>query len=117
MAYTQLIYQIIFSTKNREKVLEPEKRDILFRYISGILANKNCHLYCINGVEDHIHILTHIHPSIAIASLIKDIKVASSIWIKNNHIFDRFTGWQSQYGAFTYSIREKENLIKYVNPT
>jgi putative transposase len=114
MAYTQLIYQIIFSTKNREKVMYLEKRDILYKYISGILSNKNCHLYCINGVEDHLHILTHVHPGIAIASLVKDIKVASSIWIKTNNVFKGFNGWQSKYGAFSYSVKEKENLIKYV---
>jgi len=114
MAYTQLLYQIIFSTKDREKILATENRDLLFKYISGILANKNCHLYCINGIEDHIHILTHVHQGVAIASLVKDIKIASSIWIKANNVFDGFKGWQSKYGAFSYSVNEKENLIKYI---
>jgi len=114
MAYTQLLYQIIFSTKGRDKTLLKNGRQQLFNYISGILNNKKCHLYCINGESDHIHILTHIHQSIAVSSLVKDIKIATSIWIKENIIFPHFIGWQEKYGAFTYSIKEKENLIKYI---
>ena len=112
--YTQLLYQIVFSTKYREKTLTKNNRDELFKYISGLLKNKKCHLYIINGVEDHIHIITHIHPTISLSSLIKDIKVASSLHIKEKNLFLDFISWQEGYGAFTYSIKEKDRLIKYV---
>ena len=65
-------------------------------------------------MEDHLHIVTHIHPSIALADLVKNIKVASSGFIKDNGIFPNFFGWQDGYGAFTYSIKEKSRLIEYV---
>jgi REP element-mobilizing transposase RayT len=89
-------------------------QEILYKYIWGILKNKNCHLYRIGGVEDHIHIITHIHPAVAVAYLIKDIKIASSNYIKAENIFSDFNGWQEGYGAFTYSILAKDNLIEYV---
>lgn len=112
--YTQIIYQIVFSTKYRERTLTKTNRDELFKYIWGLLKNKSCHLYRINGVEDHLHIVTHIHPSIALASLVKDIKLASSKHIKTNKLFKDFGGWQDGYGAFTYSMKEKDRLIEYV---
>ena len=112
--YTQIIYQIVFSTKNREKVLEKNNRPELFKYIWGILNKKQCHLYRINGVEDHIHIVTHLHPSIALADIVKDIKVSSALFIKEKKLFEGFTSWQSGYGAFTYSVDAKESLIDYV---
>lgn len=112
--YTQLIYQIVFSTKNRRPALHKNNRDHLFKYVSGLLENKKCHLYRINGVEDHLHIVTHIHPTISISSLVKDIKLASSIFIKEQGLFPNFDGWQEGYGAFTYSIKEKDRLIAYV---
>jgi REP element-mobilizing transposase RayT len=112
--YTQLLYQIVFSTKERNPVLAKPNRARLFRYISGILKNKNCHVYIINGVEDHIHILTHIHQSIAIADLVKDIKVASNLFIKQQNLFSDFTYWQEGYGVFSYSIKEKYRLINYI---
>ncbi len=112
--YTQILYQIVFSTKYRERTLIKEHRAELFKCIWGILKNKNCHLYRINGVEDHLHIVTHLHPSVALASLVKDIKLASSDYIKEAKLFPNFNGWQDGYSAFTYSIESKNNLIKYV---
>ena len=112
--YTQILYQIIFSTKNREKILKEERRPELFNYIWGVMNNNNCHLYQINGVEDHIHILTHLHPSVALAELVKDVKISSSKMIKGENLFPKFEGWQVGYGAFTYSIEAKGQLIEYI---
>lgn len=112
--YTQILYQIVFSTKYREPTLIAKDRDNLFKYITGVLQKKNCHLYRINGVEDHLHIATHVHPSVAVSDLVKDIKLASTDHIKKKKLFPDFGGWQGGYGAFTYSIRDKENLIRYV---
>jgi putative transposase len=112
--YTQILYQIVFSTRNRKKSLSKESRDELFMYIHGILKNKNCHVYRINGVTDHIHIVTHIHPTISLASLIKDIKLATTEYIEFEFLFPGFDGWQDGYGAFTYAISAKDNLIEYV---
>lgn len=112
--YTQTLYQIIFGTYNNSKVLSPDNSPILYKYMAQIIKNKKCHLYIINGVEDHIHILTDLHPTIALANLVKDIKVASSGFIKENNLFPGFQGWRKGYGAFTYSIKEKEALINYI---
>lgn len=112
--FTQILYQIVFSTKDRKPVLAKENRTKLFRYIFGILKNKNCHLYRLNGVEDHVHILTSIPPSTSLAELVKDIKLGSSAYIKRNNLFPAFTNWQDGYGAFTYSFKEKDLLIEYV---
>jgi putative transposase len=112
--YTQILYQIVFSTKNRERSLSKDQRDELFRYISGILKNKKCHLYIIGGVEDHLHILTHLHPSVSLSSLVKDIKLASSEYIKAKKLFRSFNGWQEGYGAFTYSMKERDILVNYI---
>jgi len=113
-SFIQILYQIIFSTKNREKVLIEKNRSKLFNYIWGVIKNKKSYLYRINGIDDHIHILTHLHPTIALSDFIKDIKVSSSIMIKEKNLFPQFNGWQIGYGAFTYSIDAKEKLIKYI---
>lgn len=65
-------------------------------------------------MEDHLHILTHVHPIVAPSSLIKDIKLASSDFIKSERIFSNFNGWQEGYAAFTETIKARERLIQYV---
>ena len=112
--FTQSIYQIVFSTKYREHSLTKPNREELYKYIWGVLKNKNCHLYRIGGITDHIHILTHIHPAISLASLVKDIKLSSSEYIKSLKLFPDFDGWQNGYGGFTYSIKDKDRLIEYI---
>mgnify|MGYP002640270154 FL=1 len=112
--YTQIIFQIVFGTKNNERTMIKSGQENLYKYICGILKNKKCHLYRIGGVEDHIHIVTHVHPTVAVAYLLKDVKIASSAYIKAENIFPDFNGWQDGYGAFTYSISAKDNLIEYV---
>lgn len=112
--HTQLLYHFVFSTKHRKPTMVTEQKKRLFAYIHQLLTNKNCHLYRINGVEDHLHILTHVHPSISVSSLIKDIKLAADDFIKREEIFPKFKGWQEGYGAFSESISSKDRLITYI---
>ncbi len=112
--YTQILYHIIFSTKHRKPTLPAANRPELFKYIWGILKNHKCHLYRIGGISDHLHIVTHIHPTISLAALIKDIKLASSNYIKSNHLFPTFDHRQAGYAAFTYTFNNRDRLIDYV---
>lgn len=112
--FTQIYYHIVYSTKDRERVLTEDKRESLFRYTWGILKNKDCHLYRIGGVEDHLHILTSVHPTVALAELVKDIKTSTSAWIKRDGVFPGFTHWQDGYGAFTVAHGDKDAVIEYI---
>ena len=84
------------------------------KYIWGIVKNNNCKLYRVNGIEDHIHIFSDLHPSVCLADYVKDIKVASSIWMKDSGMFLDFKGWQDGYGAFTYSKEHVSLVASYI---
>jgi REP element-mobilizing transposase RayT len=112
--YTQICYHIVFSTKERRPTLKEDRRPDLFRYIWGVLKNRQCHLYRINGVADHVHILTSLHPTVSLADLVKDIKTGTSLWIKNETVFPMFTNWQDGYAAFTHSREQIDPLIEYI---
>ena len=113
-SFKQIYYQIVFGTKHRQPTINEAHCKELYRYIWGIIENKKCKLYQINGIEDHIHIFCDLHPSLALADLVKDIKVASSLWMKASDQFPAFRGWQDGYGAFTYNIRQRDMIINYV---
>ena len=112
--FRQIFYQVVFGTKNREASISTDNEDELYNYIRGIVNNRKCKLYRVNGMPDHIHIFLELHPAICLSELVKDIKVASSIWMKDSGKFRLFSGWQDGYGAFTYSIREKDMIIDYI---
>ncbi len=113
-SYRQILYQIVFATKNREDAILGIHCEELYKYIWGVIKDKDCKLHRINGIEDHLHIACDLHPTIALADFIKDIKVSSSIWMKDNGKFPLFKGWGDGYGAFTYSFRDRNLLIEYI---
>ena len=112
--YRQIFYQIIFGTENRKPTISKSHDEELYKYISGTIKNKKCKLYRINGVEDHIHIMSDLHPSVCLSDYVKYIKVASSLWMKESGKFPEFEAWQEGYGAFTYSVSEKDMIINYI---
>jgi putative transposase len=113
-SHRQILYHIIFGTKYRKPVIDPYHKAELYHYIWGIVKNKKCILYQINGSNDHIHILADLHPSVSLADFVKDIKVASSIWMKESGNYPGFQGWAEGYGAFTYPYRDKAVILNYI---
>ncbi len=113
--YTQFLYQLVFGSKGHQQFLSSKNQDLLFGYIAGVLKNKSCHSYIVGGVCNHIHIITHIHPAVCPAYLIKDIKEAThALILRERSLFPNFPGWQVGYSGFTYHISAKESLINYV---
>ena len=113
-SYRQLLYHIVFRTKNSMPSVNPEYADQLFSYITGIIKNKNSHLYRINGTENHLHILTDLHPSIALSDFMRELKVSTSVWMKERGLFPSFDGWADGYGSFTCSYMDLGDLIDYI---
>jgi putative transposase len=112
--YSQLFIHIIFSVKGRQNIIRKEFKDDLYKYITGIIKEKNHKLYRINGMLDHIHIFLSLNPDESVSSLVKEIKRCSSIFInKNNWIAGHFE-WQSGYGVFSYSKSQFEEVCKYI---
>jgi len=113
--YTQILYHIIFATKFRKPTLtKSENRQKLYANWSGLISNRKSKALIINGVEDHVHMLVNIHPTISVSNLVKELKNAGSIYIRENHLFPSFTYWQNGYGAFTYSNEAIPRLCSYI---
>ena len=112
--YTDITCHLVFATKHRTHALDKARRDDLYRFIWGVLKERKSHLYRIGGVEDHIHILTSLHPSMALASLVKEVKTASSAWIIGEGVFPTFEHWQEGYGAFSVAAKDRPGLIDYI---
>ncbi len=113
-SYRHLLYHLVFRTKDSLPTVKQEHVGQLYSYITVIIKHKNSHLYRINGVENHLHILTDLHPSIALADFMREIKVSSSLWMKNGGLFPSFNGWAEGYGSFTCSYMDMGRLIEYI---
>ena len=66
-------------------------------------------------MEDHIHILSDLLPTIALADYIREIKTYSSHWLKSNPKFPAFDGWADGYAALTYAWIDKDKISDYIS--
>lgn len=111
--YTQLHTQFVFAPKYRAALIQKEWQDRLYQYITGIFQANDHKMLQINGMPDHIHIFIGMRPTQSISSLIKNVKIESSKWIKENG-FSKSFAWQDGYGAFSYSKSHVPNVIRYI---
>lgn len=114
-AYRQILYHTIIDPYKREKVLTQQNENRLYSYIRAIINNKKCVLYAINGIEDHIHMLISIRVDIAISDFMKDLKVSSSKFIKQNKLFPCFKSWAVGYSIFTKDYSSLEMIKHYID--
>jgi len=88
----------------------------LYAYITGIIKNKNSHLYRINGVENHLHILTDMHPSIASADFMREVKASSSLWMKRVCCFHHSLDGKKDTVLLPALIRISADLLNILKP-
>ena len=114
MAYTQLLYHIVFRTKNsRMTISEPNER-LMYKYIFETSQNIGCTIHRIGGMPDHIHILVSLPPTLAVAQYVETVKTSLSKCFGHSPEFPAFEGWASGYAAITYSTREKDMIVNYI---
>jgi REP element-mobilizing transposase RayT len=85
--FTQHRYHIIFSTKQRRPLIKDEIRQELREYLCGIARNTQGKILNVNGMEDHLHVLANIKPSISVSDFVRTIKANSSRWASERTYF------------------------------
>lgn len=112
--YSQIYIQAIFAVEHRAELIQPQWKEDLFKYIAGIFRNKKQKLIAIGGIEDHIHLLFGLRPSVAISDLIRDVKSDSTEFVNKKRFVPGRFSWQEGFGAFSYSRSDLDTVAKYV---
>ena len=114
-SYTQLTVQFVFAVKGRANFILPKHNDELQKYITGIVQNRKSQVLAINNVSDHIHILIGLSPTYSVSKMVQEIKNNSSKFINQKGWYAQKFNWQTGYGAFTYTHRDRQLLIDYIH--
>lgn len=109
-----LYVHIIFSTKHRVNILQPEVEADLFAYMGGIANNNKSKLLAAGGTANHVHLLASLSKNIALSELVGDIKRDSSVWIKDQGLRYSKFHWQDGYGAFSVGYTQLNVVKKYI---
>jgi REP element-mobilizing transposase RayT len=110
--FSQIYIQVVFAVKNRNS--HPSWEADLYKYISGIVRNKQQKMLAINGMPDHIHFLIGMRPSCCLSDLIREIKKASNEFVHGKGFSEFKFSWQEGYGAFSYSHSALDQVIAYI---
>lgn len=112
--FTQIYIHAIFAVKGRANLLQKPWRDDVFKYMSGIIKNKNQKSIIVNGISDHVHLFIGLKPNMPISDLIRDIKNNTTNFINDQKWLKGKFSWQEGYGAFSYSHSQIKNVYDYI---
>ena len=65
--YSSNRVHVIFSTKNREKRIPPKIQPRFWAYMAGIARNHGFEALAVGGVENHVHALLIVPPTIPLS--------------------------------------------------
>jgi putative transposase len=112
---SKVILHIVFSTKNREPWLDRHIRQRMHAYLATICRDVDADFVQVDGVADHVHIVTTLPRTVSQAQLIEQIKKGSSKWIKSLDARYRGFFWQRGYGAFSVSPSQLDAVLDCIN--
>ena len=110
--FTKNHQHIVFSTAKRRKLIDKPFQPKLWAYIAGICRNHGIYVRAIGGIEDHVHLLIELPPTLAVAQAVLKVKSNSSKWVKGT---GKKFAWQKGYAAFSVSASNILAVERYVN--
>ena len=114
MSKTRLLCHIVYATKHRRNTINPANRHKLIAYTKTIINKNKSTSIEINCVNNHIHLLIDIHPTVSVAGIVKVIKQSTSTWMHENPDFPQFEKWQEGYFAGSVGPDGVERCKKYI---
>lgn len=112
---SDVLIHVVYCTKNRVPYLKsPDLREHLNGFIVGTLKEIGCASLITRSVEDHVHTLCQLSRTMSIAELVKQMKVTSSGWIKEQDPRLAEFYWQAGYGAFSVSHSNRDQVKHYI---
>jgi REP element-mobilizing transposase RayT len=111
-SYVSNHVHIVFSPKDRMRVISEAQQPKLWAYMAGIATNHGMHALAIGGIEDHVHALVSLPATMSIAKGVQPLKANSSRWM-NERRRTRFD-WQEGYFACSVSRSQISRVMKYI---
>jgi REP element-mobilizing transposase RayT len=73
-SYAQNHIHLVFSTKNREKLLARNFLPRLWAYTAAVCKNHDLLTFAVGGCEDHLHLLFRLPPTMPLADAVTLVK-------------------------------------------
>ena len=114
MSLWRLYYHLVWATKKRQPLITSTLEPQLYRYIIGKSDALGCIVHAVGGIEDHIHLVVSIPPSLSIANFVKQIKGSSAHYLNHYCASPSSFKWQRGYGVFSLGEKQLDRAVAYV---
>ena len=112
-SFTKIWIHAIWSTKEREPLIDQSVEQDIYNFISEQLKEQGCPVRIINGMPDHIHCLFLLSAQESISNVIKQVKGSSSHFINQSNLVPEKFAWQTGYAAYSVSESVVEKVFEY----
>ena len=110
----RIFYHFVWATQNREWFLVEERERAAHRLIESLARKQKCDVLALNGMPDHVHLVVSAPATKSAADLMHHIKGSSSTGLRKREFAGEAFGWQDNYGVFSLSKRDLQEVIAYV---
>jgi putative transposase len=111
---TAIYFHIVFSTKNRANLIDPEIESDLYSYMAGIIKNRNSRLIIGNGTQNHSHLLVSLDKNERLPDLVGSVKRNTTNWIRSQGGMNSKFQWQDGYSAFSVGYTHLDDVRNYI---
>ena len=115
MPYVRIWVHLIWSTKNREKIITKNLKPLLLKHILDNAKEKKIYVDQINCVQDHCHLLVSLGATQSISKVAFLLKGESSHWINDNKLLRGYFEWQDEYIAVSISESHVGKVRQYIS--
>jgi putative transposase len=111
--HVSLHYHLIFSTKDRRRLITEAWRSRLHAFLGGAVRTCGGVAEAVGGTDDHVHLLVGLRATHCLADVLREVKAPSSQWVHETIGLGAFS-WQEGYGAFTVSPSQIAAVRSYI---
>ena len=111
-AHVSVRIHYIFGTKDRQGLISVPMQPKLWGYIGATANNLGMKTFAVGGIEDHVHALVSLPPTMSVATAVQKMKANSSRWMAEQT--GKPFAWQEGYSAFSVSLSQMAVTAKYI---
>jgi REP element-mobilizing transposase RayT len=110
-----ILVHLVFSTAGRRPWFrDPRLRSEVEACLTTELTKLKCQPVAVGLAHDHGHMGFPLARDIALSTVVRDVKVTSSKWLRSRGGELASFRWQNGFGAFSVSSSRRDSLVRYV---
>ncbi len=113
-AYAAIYLHLVWGTWDRAPLLTEEIKRTVYRVIGAECVGLGTEIVAIGGMEDHVHLLVRVPPTLAPADLMKRAKGISTHLVNTQLLPGASFRWRGGYGAVSVSPRHLAQITSYI---